>query len=436
MKGFRFRHTGVGESIARLVSKADKLPMEELKDRLVGLSHESQVLEGAYECLSMGILITDTNGILRFANKASRRLLSISPSAGDEERLADTPVWEYVGSADVSSFLRETFCTGGGNKSDEFSVVSSSGNVHFLSVAIQTLALDDEGGGEWQAVITVQDVTEQKKAQIKAHRMESLAELTNLAASMAHEIKNPLGAISIHVQLIQKALAKARAQGDTLPGEKFLEQPLDVVSEEVSSLNSIVMQFLLAVRPIKAQLEILDAVQIIKETTAFVSPEFEKHGFTATAQADSSPIRLLIDGRLMKEVVVNMAQNSLAALITRYEDESGAGEAGNSGRGGRFEISVKKECDECIIKLCDNGKGMTQEVASRIFEPYFTTKADGTGLGMTMVYKIIKEFNGSIEVASSEDGGTVFTIRLPLPQTGKRRAIEFRGTANAAGDRG
>lgn len=441
----------VGESIARLASKADKLPVSELKERLIRLSKESEVLEASYECISMGIVITDSKGIVRAANKAANRLLSLAsytkskasaaPSTPAASRVPESSmaVWDCTENAQISSFLRDAFLTGG-ERCDEFSVTSISGNIHFISISIQDIAMEAAGGcppsaiekGERGAshacrlqevplaLITVQDVTEQRKAQIAAHRAQSMAELTNLAANMAHEIKNPLGAISIHVQLIQKALAKEREK--ILIDEKFLEKPLQAVSEEVSSLNSIVMQFLMAVRPIKASLELLDVCAIIKDTALFVSPEFEKHGFQVKAILAPSATRLLIDARLMKEVLINMAQNSLAALISRFGDEA-AGDACD----GRFEMAVKVAGDKCIITISDNGIGMAGDAAMRIFEPYFTTKADGTGLGMTMVYKIIKEFNGTVEVKSEPGCGAVFTIKLPLPQTGKRKLIEYSG---------
>lgn len=442
MRSLRTRHTTISESISRLVHKAHKLPVEEIKERLVDLSKESEVLEAAFECLTTGVLIADSEGFLRYANKAASRLLSLSSATDEEES-----VWCCADSKEISDFLKEAITSGNTNKSDEFSVSSASGAVHFITVAIQCLAKESRVLG---SVITVQDVTERRKDEVRAHRMESLAELTNLAASMAHEIKNPLGAISIHVQLVQKAISIARGKDGALPAQKFIEEPLKVVSEEVNSLNSLVMQFLMAVRPVKAQLEILDVSAIVKEVVSFVAPEFSRHGFEAIAETGADKVRVLIDGRLMKEVFINMAQNSLASLIERFgdaeiKDEGGGGSAENkdgkaesinNGKKGQegmekgfFFIGVKAMLDVCVITVRDNAYGMSRETADRIFEPYFTTKADGTGLGMTMVYKIIKEFNGSIELTSSVkslvSGGTVFTIKLPLPQTGKIKYLDF-----------
>lgn len=457
----------VSDALLRLVSKAHKLPAEELANRLIDLSNQSKTIESAFECLPVGVMIvgggkmskSGEGGISRkmqYANKAACRILGINTARNGDFACDDEDVWECVSSSEVASFLHETLIASNieFSCSREFSIASSSGNVHFIQVTIYRIWTSGEGEqyigdkaysitDSERFIITAQDVTQKRKDEVRARRLESLAELTTLAANMAHEIKNPLGAISIHVQLVQKALSIARKKGRVLMEEKFLEEPLKVVTEEVNSLNSLVMQFLMAVRPIKARQEIVDVCAIVRETIDFVSIEFEKNGFIAKAEGEverGGEVRLLIDSRLMKEVLINMAQNSLSALLSRFSGEESGGEEGiregGSGEGvkGYFIVDVKEAGDVCILTISDNGEGMDSEVSQRIFEPYFTTKAQGTGLGMTMVYKIVKEFGGSIEVKSVKyaftavkECGTTFTIRLPLPNMGDVKRIEYKG---------
>ena len=135
--------------------------------------------------------------------------------------------------------------------------------------------------------------------------------------------------------------------------------------------------------------------------------------------SEESP-RLLIDEKLFKEVITNLAQNSLAAINERFpldavEPECESCREFNSGEI-VIETFVKNE--KYILTIADNGNGMDEKTLSRIFEPYYTTKANGTGLGLTMVYKIIKEFRGDINVDSVKGHGTVFTISIPIPQSG------------------
>jgi len=122
--------------------------------------------------------------------------------------------------------------------------------------------------------------------------------------------------------------------------------------------------------------------------------------------------RILIDSKLFREVIVNLAQNSLAAIQSKFDD--------SNIKDGLINISTSKKDDKYILKFSDNGIGMDEKTSSRVFEPYFTTKSNGTGLGMAMSYKIIKEFSGDISISSEIGIGTEFTITLPIPQKDKR----------------
>ena len=254
--------------------------------------------------------------------------------------------------------------------------------------------------------------------------MENLAGLTNLAAGMAHEIKNPLGAIGIHVQLVQKAVKKAREGSGMLPDKKFLEAHLDTVNEEIDNLNKKVMDFLMAVRPVNAKLELVDIGKLIKETAAFIVPEFHDSCITVSVRVSEKTVRLLIDEKLFKDVFINMAQNALSAIQEKYSDCTSA--RSDAWCPGLFAVETFVKDDAYIITISDNGIGMSEETASHIFEPYFTTKAKGTGLGMTITYKIIKEFSGDIQVSSVAGEGTVFTITLPVPQTDRKLLGEHK----------
>ena len=247
--------------------------------------------------------------------------------------------------------------------------------------------------------------------------METLAGLTNVAASVAHEIKNPLGAISIHIQLMQKALKKKRDGDGLLPPAKYAEDYLDVITQEIERLNKIVVDFLMAVRPISANLELVSANKILSEFISFFMPEFKEKNITLESSLCPCEVRVLVDSKLFREVIVNLSQNAIFAISKKFDDDE-------SRIKGKITIKTKTENDRFILTFSDDGIGMSEETASRVFEPYFTTKSNGTGLGMAMSYKIIKEFSGDISVNSSLGFGTTFTITLPIPQTDKK-LIEF-----------
>ena len=127
-----------------------------------------------------------------------------------------------------------------------------------------------------------------------------------------------------------------------------------------------------------------------------------------TAFLENSP-KILLDEKLFKQVLINLVQNAIVAMPD----------------GGDLFLSTRITGDKYLISVADTGIGMNSETVSRIFEPYFTTKATGTGLGLTMVYKVIKEFGGDIEVESYEGKGTIFTISLPIPQKEKHLLTEI-----------
>lgn len=394
--------------VKRVQQKAEKLSKEQVLALLEDIVDENESLYSVLESLSTGLLIINDDFQLLRYNQIAESWLPFS------ERLEDilgseNPIWEYIEDEDISEFLKRCLEKNITNSSEEFSTVTSGGTVRFLTVTIAPLINEGELNGK---MILVRDITEKKNQDILLHRMENLANLTNLAAGMAHEIKNPLGAISIHIQLIQKALEKARENADKLPAKKFVEDHIDVVNEEIDHLNKLVMDFLLAVRPVKAQLELKEPDKLIDGLISFFKPEFNREGIEVIFKPSESGKRILLDEKLFRDVIMNISQNSLAALKSKYKGGNEAVIESDA----KFCISNSVRDNKFIITIADNGCGMSEESLSKIFEPYYTTKANGTGLGMTMVYKIIKEFSGEIIVDSKEGQGTAFTITFPIPQ--------------------
>jgi two-component system, sporulation sensor kinase E len=410
----------MSEYFRRVSEKISKLSDAQVKEFLDAVAGKNDMLNSIFESLSTGLIIVDEKWKLVFTNKAAERYLpfSIRP---DESKVENIPLWKFVDDAAIVDFLKDCCINNRSNVSDEFTTATPNGTVRFITISVLPLVKQQQMTG---SIVTVNDITEKRNQEILLHRMENLAGLTNLAAGMAHEIKNPLGAISIHVQLIQKALKKSREGDGMLPDEKFLDKHLDIVNEEIDNLNKKVMDFLMAVRPVNAKLELIDIDRLIHDVASFIIPEFHNYHIMVHVRACKNIVRLLIDEKLFKEVFINIAQNAIAAIQERYPDCGK--DSANPKCQGMFEITTFLKDDKYIITISDNGIGMSEETASHIFEPYFTTKANGTGLGMTMAYKIIKEFNGDIQVKSVQGEGTLFTITLPVPQTDRKLLTEKR----------
>ncbi|MCR5125772.1 MAG: PAS domain-containing protein [Treponema sp.] len=391
----------------RVSQKVSKLSDLQIKNLLDELSESSDMLDSIFQSIPTGLLIvsnSESNFRILKVNKAAERLIPFKMNPR-ETAAESVPVWNTISDSDISDFLKATFESKKTNVSDEFSV-RSSGGIRFVDISISPFARKNELVG---SIVRIEDVTEKRNQEILLHRMEAMAGLTNIAANVAHEIKNPLGAISIHIQLIQKAVKKSRERDGLLPDPKFVENYLDVVNSEIDRLNKIVVDFLMAVRPISVNLELVNPNSLLEAFVEFFKPEFTAKNVVLESDFCRNAPRILIDPKLFREVIVNFAQNSLAAIQNRF-----------TGSGGRISIQTRISDGKFVLRFSDNGSGMDNEVCARVFEPYFTTKANGTGLGMAMSYKIIKEFSGDIEVSSALGEGTEFVVTLPVPQQDRR----------------
>ncbi|MDD7015263.1 MAG: ATP-binding protein [Treponema sp.] len=392
----------MSEFVKKVQSKISKLSTEQLELLFDSINSKNSMFSSIIESLSTGLVIVDTKWRIFQKNKAADRLLFLNRRIYDlSENLF---VWELVEDENIADFLKSCCDENKTNLSEEFSI-SNGEKIQFVTISVLPLVTRlEENSNSMEiegSIITIDDITEKRKQEIILHRMESLASLTNLAASVAHEIKNPLGAISIHIQLLQKTIKKAREKDGLLPQPKFLENYLDVVNEEIENLNKIVLDFLFAVRPVQADMELIECDSLIKRTVDFFIPEFESKNIKVETDFNCEKLRLLIDEKLFKEVLVNLFQNAIAAMKEKN---------------GILSVKTYAKNEKYILSIKDNGCGMTEDVSSRIFEPYYTTKADGTGLGLTKVYKVIKEFRGDITVKSDVGKGTVFYIAIPVPQ--------------------
>ena len=395
--------------VKRLSNKISKLSPDQVQNVFTQLVEENESLLSVFESLSTGLFICDKNWNLLQSNKAGERYLPLTSryyELKQQDFGFDDEIWNFVDDEDISNFLKQASKEKKINISEEFVTKTPAGAARFLNISLMPLVKNKQLSG---SIIKIDDITEKRNQETLLHRMESLAGLTNLAASVAHEIKNPLGSISIYIQLLQKAVNKSRNSDEKLPEKKFLENYLEIINQEIDRLNNIIVDFLFAVRPISAELIPENPVKLLNSYVEFFKPELEEKNIKLkTAFLENSP-KILLDEKLFKQVLINLVQNAIVAMPD----------------GGELFFSARITGDKYLISVADTGIGMNSETASRIFEPYFTTKVTGTGLGLTMVYKVIKEFGGDIEVESYEGKGTIFTISLPIPQREKHLLTEI-----------
>ena len=235
---------------------------------------------------------------------------------------------------------------------------------------------------------------------------------------MAHEIKNPLGAISIHLQLIQRRLGTER-EGPGADPWSAVREAVGVIEEEVERLNQIVVDYLFAVRPMNIDLTSEEVNEVLTELLRLLRPELEAAGIELREQLSKSLPRVLLDQRAMREALLNLIKNAIAAMV---EDTA-------SGRPRVLTVASSTDGETVTVRVGDTGPGIPQEIQGKVFEPYFTTRDFGSGLGLTLVYKIVKEHLGEIELDSKPGSGSTFSISIPIPQT-EKRLLGFEAAAS------
>lgn len=383
----------------RALTKLEKLNEEQRGDLLVAAVERINLLRTVADSIDVGILVCDEKHKLVLANKCAQRLLPINYSEGIE-------IWSALKDDKIIEFLKDILLNCERVIGSEIDIVHHDKTL-LLSINVVPLVDARKIKG---ALIYIEDITERRKVESRLRRAENLASLTTLAAGVAHEIKNPLGSISIHLQLLLKALKKisdTECSLDTCPvGDqisasiKKTRKYVSIINEEVDRLNSIVVDFLFAVRPLALELREGDINKIIKQLVEFVTPEMKQSNINFNLYLEEKLPTMLMDERLIKQSLLNLIKNAQAAMPD----------------GGTLTITTNCVDNEIKIQITDTGIGIKKDIIPKIFEPYFTTKESGTGLGLTQVYKIIREHQGEITVSSKPKKGTCFEIVLPIPQ--------------------
>ena len=376
----------------RATKKLDKLDKEQRGELLIAAVEEICLLENVLDSIDVGILVCDETNNLLLVNKYALRMLPMNYSEGIK-------LWEAIIDEKIAEFFKNILLYR--EKADDREIdVMHYGRIKLLSVNVVPLVSDRCITG---SLIYMDDITEKRKGEARLRRAENLASLTTLAAGVAHEIKNPLGSISIHIQLLQRVLSKDK------DFEKSTSKYFNVIKEEVDRLNRIVVDFLFAVRPMNLELRESDINKLIQKLIEFVKFELEQAGINIYLELDENLPKTLIDERYIKQALLNLITNARNAMPN----------------GGSLTIVTNFVDNEVKINVNDTGIGISEENISKIFEPYFTTTETGTGLGLTHVYKIIREHHGEIIVHSKHGKGTGFEINMPVPQK-ETRLITYK----------
>ncbi|MEW6088603.1 MAG: ATP-binding protein [bacterium] len=226
-------------------------------------------------------------------------------------------------------------------------------------------------------------------------RAEHLARLGNLAAGLAHEIKNPLNSIGLNLELLKRYLEKSG-----LKEKDEMQDIIRLVNSEVLRLDSLIQEFLMFARPQKIKAKELDIKQFTRQVLTLIQAEADKKNICIISRFPQEKITAFFDESLMKQVLLNIIINAFHSMEN----------------GGELKVIIYRsdEKDFITIQVSDTGHGIKDEIINQIFEPFFSTKENGSGLGLSIAQRIIEEHGGQITVKSILDKGTSFFIKLPV----------------------
>ena len=367
----------------KLIERIQLVQPNEVGQYLQDLAREKGFLETIFNSLLEGVIVTDPEGHIIYLNRIACEFFALQ---GPENigRLLST----------VVPGLQLDFIT---NKTD---VISRDLEIfypeqRFLNFYVAPL-LSDETESQPRSlvgrVLILRDMTSSRREAEETIESERSSVATLLAAGIAHEIGNPLNSLTIHLQLLERHLKK-------IPSEQRQDfnNSLSIAQNEVTRLDQIISQFLHAIRPTPVDLNPENLNTIILETLSFLKQEIQNRKVKVDLVLEKNIPQIWLDRNQFKQALYNIIRNSFQAMKD----------------GGILRVLTGFDETHIWVSIGDSGIGIPTNEFDKIFQPYFTTKTDGNGLGLHVVQRIVRAHRGEIMLESSEGKGLIFTIRLP-----------------------
>jgi len=360
----------------------------ELRKSLEEKDRVSNYLNNILESMSGGVLVLNLEGEITLFNQAAEEITGRS-----QDEVLGAPYERVMGGShgDGRSALH-TLESGQSLTNQQKDLARRDGRT--IPLGFSTSLVKDRDGNVLGAVEIFNDMTEVKRLEAQVQRMNTLAALGEMAATVAHEIRNPLGGIASFANLLERDLDVED------PSRKLVQK----ITQGVARLNRIVSSLLSYTRPLKLNTYAVDMAQAVEEATAFFEIDVDRtRGAIDVKRAfPESPLVCQLDTEQFHQVILNLLLNATQAMP----------------EGGTINLAVHQTQGPrgplATLEIRDEGIGMDEEVCAKLFTPFFTTKEDGTGLGLATSKKIIEAHGGHITVQSVPGEGTSFAVSLPL----------------------
>ena len=366
---------------------------EKLHEQEIGYSELRIFHEYIVQSISSGLITTDLAGKITSFNRSASEMTGLHP-----HEVIGATWWDLFSWNDIQNRYRDLSVTGSSQRF-EGEIQNKRGERCLLGVTISPLR--NEQGAKIGVIGTFQDLTQLRNLEEEMHKKERLAMIGEMAAGMAHEIRNPLASLSGSIEVLKKELR--------LTDENM--KLMEIAVSEADRLNSIITQFLLYAKPAPPRRRRVDLHLLLSETLQLIQNDPDRdERIQVELRVGPEPIMIFIDPDQIKQVFWNLSINAFQAMP----------------EGGALTISTRRVFSDkrkglgsprggAEIVFKDTGEGIRPEDLPKIFYPFFTTKSSGSGLGLAIVQRVVDEHFGKIDVKSGPEG-TVFTVALPMDE--------------------
>jgi PAS domain S-box-containing protein len=383
-------------SLDRVLGRIDSLDTINLTNLVKKLARERELLETIFNTALEGILVISDLGVIEYANVASHRMIGLK-----DKDVGEASLWRLIPELRGSLGLDEGARLESSVSSRELQLTYPENR--YVRLYILPFEGEDKEGGDARFVVILSDITIEKQSTQESMESERVSSILLLAAGVAHELGNPLNSITIHLQLMERQLAKL----EQTPAHEKLAGSLEVCRNEVSRLDGIIKNFLEAIRPQIPDFQTLNLNELLEESLEFQSNELEDRGITVEIDTGAESPIVRADKQQIKQVFFNVTKNAMEAMQP----------------GGVIRVKIQSDEERFYIRFGDSGSGIKHEDLSHVFQPYHTTKKGGTGLGLMIVQRIMREHGGQVGIDSKEGIGTLVTLEFPK-QNQKFRMLE------------
>lgn len=366
----------------KFISRLDRIDAPVASAHIAALAKERGFLETLFQSINEGILVLGDEMRLLYANHAAELMIGFS---AEKER--GCSIKRYLRDWGIETLLLHQVADW--NRVETREIEVSYPEKRVVSYYARPVDFEDRT----ELLLMLRDVTRERRAEEDTLADERLGAVKTLVAGVAHEIGNPLNALTIHLQLLTRELRKV---SDDACREN-LQELTTIASQEVTRLDGIIRRFLTALRPTTPQLVRGRLQDVLATTLKLIAPDLEKREIVLQCSVPESIPDIFLDAQQMEQVFFNLLKNAMDAIPNR----------------GRIGVTVTVDDASVTVSVLDDGMGIPETLLGRIFDPYVTTKTKGSGLGLMVVRRIVQSHGGTIECASHEGEGTCFTIRLP-----------------------